>query len=475
MTTQSSANPSPHVSARANGTKLAAAVADRIVRDISGLGWPVGEVLGSESELLERYGVSRAVFREAVRLVEHGQVARMRPGRGGGLIITAPSLESVIDAVAVYLFFERARVDHVAAARMALEETVVELASIRLAEPDIVELRAMAAREGAGTVINHRELHSMLARLTKNPALAMFVELLSRLSHMYYPDSTRVQRKVLAESAVAHVALIDAVVAGDIGLARHRMRSHLEAEAVFVRHRLHAKQGLDANLLRSLEGSDKRGERLTRTIFLEITAGGWEVGKCLGSEQELMERYDVSRAVLREAIRLLEHLQICAMRRGPGGGLFVVQPGVESATAAMATLLEHRGIKPAHLFEVRMAVELTILDLALKRLDEPAAIRLQEALEAERKASLLEFSRVGHDLHGVLASIVDNPVLELLSLALIHLTRLHQQQRPEYPSLPSAEVTAIHSAIVEAVLARDIGLARHRLRRHLEALQLWVV
>ena len=58
-----------------SSAKRAAKVADRIVEDVMALGWPVGQVLGSETELLERYQVSRAVFREAVRLVEHQQVA----------------------------------------------------------------------------------------------------------------------------------------------------------------------------------------------------------------------------------------------------------------------------------------------------------------------------------------------------------------------------------------------------------------
>ena len=55
--------------------KLAAIVAARIQRDVIGLGWPVGHVLGVESELLTRYNVSRAVFREAIRLLEHMGVA----------------------------------------------------------------------------------------------------------------------------------------------------------------------------------------------------------------------------------------------------------------------------------------------------------------------------------------------------------------------------------------------------------------
>src|SRR3546814_18745115 len=84
---------------------MAASVADAIVSDVVALGWPEGEVIGSEPELLERYGVSRAVFREAVRLVEHKEVARMRRGPGGGLVVTVPTVESVMGAVAVSLFY----------------------------------------------------------------------------------------------------------------------------------------------------------------------------------------------------------------------------------------------------------------------------------------------------------------------------------------------------------------------------------
>ena len=69
--------------------KRAAKVADRIVGDVMALGWPVGEVLGSEADLLERYQVSRAVFREAVRLLEHQQVAA--PGEVRAVASSLPS------------------------------------------------------------------------------------------------------------------------------------------------------------------------------------------------------------------------------------------------------------------------------------------------------------------------------------------------------------------------------------------------
>jgi DNA-binding transcriptional MocR family regulator len=72
--------------------KLAAGVARRILGDVMERGWPVGQVLGSQAELIERYGVSRAVFREAVRLVENQQIAFMR--RGPAAAWSSPSRRS---------------------------------------------------------------------------------------------------------------------------------------------------------------------------------------------------------------------------------------------------------------------------------------------------------------------------------------------------------------------------------------------
>src|SRR5487761_879245 len=75
---------------RAKSAKLAESAARRLEAEIAEVGWPVGQILGSEPELIERLGVSRAIFREAVRLLEQDNVASMRRGPGGGLIVTAP-------------------------------------------------------------------------------------------------------------------------------------------------------------------------------------------------------------------------------------------------------------------------------------------------------------------------------------------------------------------------------------------------
>ena len=112
-------------------------------------GWPVGEVLGSQSALMQRYGVSRAVFREAVRLVENQQVAFMRRGPGGeALVVTEPTVDAIIDAAVLYLHRANARLDEVFEARIVLEVIAAELATERLTDDE--RARRFAQARGGG-------------------------------------------------------------------------------------------------------------------------------------------------------------------------------------------------------------------------------------------------------------------------------------------------------------------------------------
>ncbi|HEY2436819.1 MAG TPA: GntR family transcriptional regulator, partial [Solirubrobacteraceae bacterium] len=114
-----------------SGRKLAEQVALRIEEEVRAGGWSVGTNLGSEAELLERYGVSRAVIREAVGLTEYLGVARMRRGPGGGLLVTVPDTSAVITAVVFYLTYRQVRVDDIFVARRPLEDLAARLAAER--------------------------------------------------------------------------------------------------------------------------------------------------------------------------------------------------------------------------------------------------------------------------------------------------------------------------------------------------------
>jgi DNA-binding FadR family transcriptional regulator len=454
-------------------SKSAAKLADRIVGDVMAMGWPVGELIGSEAELLERYRVSRAVFREAVRLVEHQQVARTRRGPGGGLVITEPTVDAVIHAVVLYLYRVEARLDELFEARIAVEEIASELAPARLDEQDLARLRAFVKAGNAPVCPDPRALHALLASISRNPALELFVDVLNRVAMLYSAGWRSFEPAIPADIAYAHARIAEAVIAGEPGLARHRMRKHLEAEADYLRRRRSTQQLLpDSVVVLSESGNGKRAEAVARRITQTVVGDGMQPGQLVGTERELIEREGVSRAVLREAVRLLEHHQIARMRRGPGGGLFVFEPSASAVTEIVAIYLARRGMRLADLAELRTDVEVAIVSLAASRIDPDGMRGLHEALEREATSSDDDQADVLHDVHVAVAGAAHSRVLELIALVLIRLSRLYEIERLALKARKQvrAEVLRAHEGIAAAVETGDRELARHRMRRHLDAL-----
>jgi DNA-binding FadR family transcriptional regulator len=471
MTTPTATRDVPRPGADSNA-KRAAQVADLIVEDVMALGWPVGQVLGSEGELLERYQVSRAVFREAVRLVEHQQVARTRRGPGGGLVITEPTVGAVIDAVVLYLHRVDARLDELFEARIILEEMACQLAIDRTDENDLAALRVFAEAPSVDPEGDPREFHTLVAAISRNPALELFVDVFNRVAQLYSPDWKGFGASVAKETRHAHAMIAEALMAGDAGLARRRMRKHLQAEAEFFQRRRSTRQLLPDSVVLAESGQGKGAEAVARSITQTIVGRGMQPGELVGTEPELIEREGVSRALLREAVRLLEHHQIARMRRGPGGGLFVMAPSANAVTEVAAIYLARRGMKLAELAELRIGVEVAIADLAASRVDDEAVILLQDALIREENASDPERVEAVHDLHAAVAAAAQNRVLQLVALVSIRLSRLHQIERlaPRAQKQIREEVHRTHQGIAQAVESGDRELARHRMRRHLEAL-----
>jgi DNA-binding FadR family transcriptional regulator len=196
-------------------------------------------VLGSEAELLEKHGVSRAVFREAIRIVDHHGVAEMRRGPGGGLVVSSPDLDAMVRAVSLQLRFENIKPDQVIEARRALEVECARLAAKRIDTVGRAELEAFLAAEEErisktrragrpkGDLPSH-DFHLLLADLTGNPAMRLFVQMINRVLGEQAPKS-RSLTEVATEVHRVHVRIADAVLAGDAETAARRMDRHLAA------------------------------------------------------------------------------------------------------------------------------------------------------------------------------------------------------------------------------------------------------
>lgn len=225
------------MASRVPATKLAENVARKLEAEIIDLGWPVGQLLGSEPELIDRLGISRAVFREAVRILEHDNIATMRRGVGGGLFVTAPDASAAARATALTLRFMGASVQDLFVARSALELRCVELAADRIDEDGIEVLRgvcvAEAQSQAEGQSIGGHDVHRAIAQLSGNPAFVVFLDVLTKLTSQAISIGDG-RASVASEVRRAHDLITDAVIAKDPSLARHRMQSHLEAMATWL-------------------------------------------------------------------------------------------------------------------------------------------------------------------------------------------------------------------------------------------------
>ncbi len=216
--------------------KLGEILAEQIENEIISSGWPVGKVLGSEAELIERYGVSRAVFREAMKIVNHHRVAEMRRGPGGGLVVVEPDLNAVIRAVALLLEFAHIGPDKVHETRKALEVECARLAAERIDLVGVERLEQLLAVEEKSIVASRlphlpsQDFHLLLAELTGNPAMHLFVH---TICLVIADRTTRVDsiEQIAREVHLAHASIAKAVIAGDPEQAQRRMGRHLKAVA----------------------------------------------------------------------------------------------------------------------------------------------------------------------------------------------------------------------------------------------------
>jgi DNA-binding FadR family transcriptional regulator len=217
----------------------------------------------------------------------------------------------------------------------------------------------------------------------------------------------------------------------------------------------------------------KLAEITASRIEQDIIASGWKPGHNLGSETDLIIRYGVSRAVFREAVRLVEHHQAAEMRRGPGGGLVVGEPDPAAVSNAMAIYFQYQRVRYGQLYEARMALELWSVETTIRSLDETGINRLRDYLRDEEVQLADGIADTTHLFHELIADLTGNPVLSLFVQSLTTLSRrqrLHQQSVEVF-----REVHMVHRKIAEAIIRGDSGLARHRMLRHLEAMSSWIV
>jgi DNA-binding FadR family transcriptional regulator len=180
----------------------------------------------------------------------------------------------------------------------------------------------------------------------------------------------------------------------------------------------------------------KLAEKVADVIERQIIEEALPVGTVIGSEGQLLARFKVSRGVLRESILILEQRQIARRQRGHAGGVIVRAPEARSVARAISLFLEFGGVTPDDLLEARMLLEGHCA--AKAALTAPAAQAKQLKTHALAGLSMTgEEARVQMgQFHVLLAQLADNPVLSLMTEALVEAASSLLQRAGRYATEP---------------------------------------
>jgi GntR family transcriptional regulator, transcriptional repressor for pyruvate dehydrogenase complex len=217
--------------------------------------------------------------------------------------------------------------------------------------------------------------------------------------------------------------------------------------------------------------TEKVSEVVAREIVHDIVRRDLQPGSMLPPESVMLRTYDIGRASLREALRILEVQGLITIKPGPGGGPVVA--GVSSRDfGRMATLYFHVSRATfRELFEARLVMEPVMARLAAERIDEELKAEFKDVLEQMRSAIATQDS-VAYGLsatafHSVVAGVSGNGVLDLFGRALKDIYTDRVLGGVVFPESAREEVASDHEAIARAIMKGEASRAERLMREHM--------
>jgi DNA-binding FadR family transcriptional regulator len=259
--------------------KNAFAAAWQLENDIFSEGTPAGAVFADQAALIDRYGFSRATLREAVRLLEDRQIARMQRGPGGGLVILPIAANSVATAVADYF-----------------HEIGVSALQVQQAWAALKIVTAYRQSVAAGTAALQAFTREFRGRLSDGPGAG----LLGNGSKSFLPPLHTVDHDPVTDLFAASLSAFEnGTVADDRDGGRPGEGAPRDSS--------HASRG--------------RAHELARALAQELPRAPVDGPLRVSTEDQLCERYKVGKEVLRQAIRVLESRGLIDCKRGRTHGV----------------------------------------------------------------------------------------------------------------------------------------------------------
>lgn len=179
----------------------------------------------------------------------------------------------------------------------------------------------------------------------------------------------------------------------------------------------------------SLQKIPKTGELIAGELRKQIVRGELAEGASLPAEADLMAKLSVSRASLREALRVLESEALLTVRRGSRGGPVVHRPDPGLAAKYFGLVLQSDGTTLEDVFVARLLLEPPSLRLVVEKTKGKTLDTLRQIVAAEEAAfKRQDFLEMGHCVarfHGALIELTSNKTIMLIMKMLNIIYELH--------------------------------------------------
>ena len=219
------------------------------------------------------------------------------------------------------------------------------------------------------------------------------------------------------------------------------------------------------------ERRPKLGQRLAQQIVDEICEQGMVAGDKLPSEAKSMESYQVGRATLREALRMLEAHGVVVVRPGPGGGPMVSGTATADLANAMKLHLQLRGAVYEDVVAGRVAIEPFLARMAAEHQDPAGMIQLHEVMADLEKVDFNDgtaFHAISTRFHRALGATSGNRLVDLQAAVLLEIFNARILPEVDLPREERPGVVRVFRLIAQAIFDGEAQLAEKRVRRMLE-------
>lgn len=196
-----------------------------------------------------------------------------------------------------------------------------------------------------------------------------------------------------------------------------------------------------------------------------IVSGKLKKGVRLPSEARLCEEFQISRNILREAIKSLQSIGLLEVSPGKKGTTVRI-PDVQLAQELIYTHLKMQGTSLRELFEARLAIETAVARLAAAHHTEEHLQALRDCVkEMEKCRSLDGAADLDLAFHDLIVETSGNSVFKIYNMPLLELQRTIRKETIKRKGMEKSR--GYHRQILESLASGDPDKAALTMQDHI--------